>query len=555
GARMPSEAAAHPGLAGGGRLHPLTVGFAAFGIARQFLWPALLGGFSMGDGELGRALPWFLLMLSIPSLIGASLKYATFRYGLAGDELTLRSGVLSRRHRVIPVSRVQNVEVRQNLAARVCGVAELRVETAGSGAEAEAVLAVIAAADAQRLRTELLARRRAAMPVAAAVGGADAADPAEAAPPLARLAMGDLVLAGATANEAGVIAAALLGSLQVVEDVPFLSTALQGLLEAAPVEPSGPGLVLVVAGAAVLLLLAGWIISVIGAVVRYYGFTLRRDGGELRKRYGLLTVHEASVPLERVQAIRVEESVLRRPLALASLMIETAGGTPGQQGGAEAFVPLAARTRVAGLVRGIWEEMDFDAVELRKVHPLAVRRMAWRYLVAMAWFGSVGVFGTWMAGLVTPTPELGLALLVPVLVLPWLLARWQYAHRGWALVPGFMIARSGAFNRVTWIVPDRKLQTLHRTSSPFQRRLGLASLVVDTAAGGRQAAVIDLAEEDAEALLEALAERVRAAALTLTLPASPARDVVAPGEAGCPSPANGAGEGEGPRVAEAPVPG
>ena len=82
--------------------------------------------------------------------------------------------------------------------------------------------------------------------------------------------------------------------------------------------------------AGVLLLLVGWMISIAGAFVRFHGFTLSVDGGEMRKRYGLLTVHEASVPLQRVQAIRVEETFLRRWLGLASLMIETAGGSPGR---------------------------------------------------------------------------------------------------------------------------------------------------------------------------------------------------------------------------------
>jgi putative membrane protein len=499
---MPSEAAAALDD-GGRRLHPLTLGFSAITIARQMVWPALVGGFGLGDGQIARMLPIFVAALAVPALIGATFKYTLYRWRLTGDELLLRSGVLSRRNRVIPLARVQNVEVRQNVLHRVLGVAELRVETAGAGTEAEAVLSVLGVAEAQAARVRLLAHRRASVAVSVDGEGADAVE-RPAAPPLARLSMGDVLLAGATANEAGVIAAALAGLLQFADDLPLpfferVGDAVMGRAAESWLV-FGAGLVMV-------FLVLGWIISIAGAVVRYHGFTLAVEGGEMRKRYGLLTVHEASVPLERVQAIRVEESLPRRLLGLASLSIETAGGTPGQRGGAEAFVPIARRAEVGRLVRGIFGDADADT-PLQPVHPAARRRLAVRYLVSLLIVWAPFWAARWLdvqpAGMLAPW----MALLLP---LPWLAAGWAYRGRGWALPPGYVMARSGVMTRVTWIVPDRKLQTLHLRGTPFQRRRGLATVVVDTAAGGRQAAIIDLGEPAARRLLHELTARIRAA--------------------------------------------
>ena len=505
---MPSDAAAARLDADGRRLHPLTLVFAAFGIARGMIWPALAGGFGLGDGEVERMVPIIVGVLAIPALIGAAAKYALYRWRLDADELLLRSGVLNRQNRVIPLARVQNVEVRQSLLQRVAGVAELRVETAGTGLQAEAVLSVLGAGEAQSLRTDLLARRRAH----ASAAPAEAADalPAEgvertAVPPLARLSTWDLLLAGATANEAGVIAAAAAGLFQFADELPgeLFEMAFRTALE----RTQGAVVLAGLAGV-LLLMLVGWIISIAGALVRYHGFTLTVDGGEMRKRYGLLTVHEASVPLQRVQAIRVEETFLRRWLGLASLMIETAGGSPGERGGAEAFVPIARREDVGRLVRGIFADADVDAAQFQRVHPKAERRLRRRYLITFLLIWAPFWAARWLdvqpGGMLAPW----VALLLP---LPWLMARWQYGARGWALPPGYVLARSGVMNRVTWIVPDRKLQTLHVRDTPFQRRLGLSTLVVDTAAGGRQAAVVDLAHSTARRLLEELAIRARAA--------------------------------------------
>lgn len=507
---MPSDAAAARLDADGRRLHPLTLVFSAFGIARAMLWPAVAGGVGLGDGELDRMLPIVLGVLAIPALIGAAAKYALYRWRVDAGELLLRSGVLNRQNRVIPLARVQNVEVRQSLLQRVFGVAEVRVETAGTGLQAEAVLSVLGVGEAQSLRTDLLARRRAqaaAVPADAAGEAADAVQPVErpAVEPLARLSTWDLLLAGATANEAGVIAAAAAGLLQFTEELP--GDVFERVIRDAVQRTEGAYAVVGIAGV-LLLMVVGWMISIAGSLVRYHGFTLAVDGGEMRKRYGLLTVHEASVPLQRVQAIRLEETFLRRWLGLASLMIETAGGSPGQRGGAEAFVPIARRGDVGRLMRGIFADAQVDGAQFQPVHPAAERRLRRRYLLTflLLWapFWAARWFDVQPGGMMAPY----LAVLLP---LPWLMARWQYASRGWALPPGYVLARSGVLNRVTWIVPDRKLQTLHVLDSPFQRRLGLSTLVVDTAAGGRQAAVIDLAHSTARRLLEELAVRARAA--------------------------------------------
>ncbi|HEU4884794.1 MAG TPA: PH domain-containing protein [Longimicrobium sp.] len=519
---MPSDDAARS-LDDGRRLHPLTLVFSAFGIARGMIWPALAGGFGFGDGELGRAIPIVAAVLAVPALIGAAAKYALYRWRVDGDELLLRSGVLNRQNRVIPLARVQNVEVRQSLAQRVFGVAELRVETAGTGLQAEAVLSVLGVAEAQAMRADLLARRRAQTPVVVDADAAVDIDHA-AAPPLARLSTWDLLLAGATANEAGVIAAAAAGLLQFADELP--GAAFESALESTLERMQGAVAVVAVAGI-ILLLVVGWMISIAGAVVRFYGFTLSVDGGEMRKRYGLLTVHEASVPLQRVQAIRVEETFLRRWLGLASLMIETAGGSPGQRGGAEAFVPIARTKDVGRLVRGIFGDAQVDGADYQRVHPKAERRMRRRYLLALLLFWAPFWAMRWW----NIQPGGALAPYVAVLLpLPWLMARWQYQNRGWALPPGYVLARSGVMNRVTWIVPDRKLQTLHVLDNPFQRRLGLSTLVVDTAAGGKQAVVIDLPHSTARRLLEELAGRARAAGRRAVVAAEAGEEVAERGD-------------------------
>ena len=75
----------------------------------------------------------------------------------ADGDLRVSSGLLQQRERRLHLSRLQSVEVVQPLLARVFGMAQVRVEVAGSG-DSRVTLAYLTLKDAQDLRSETLAR-------------------------------------------------------------------------------------------------------------------------------------------------------------------------------------------------------------------------------------------------------------------------------------------------------------------------------------------------------------------------------------------------------------
>lgn len=493
------------------RLHGFTVVSRALRTARQLILPAIVGGASAGD-DLGGTLQWIFLLLSVPPLLVGVAQWLAFRYRLEGDDLVLDSGVLARRRRVIPLGRVQNIDLEQTLVERVAGVASLRLETASGGSDTEASLAVLALDDALALQSELLRRRNRARgagaddAAAAATGpggagvagdlaGSMARAESVAAPApepearvLLRLGASDLAIAGATSNEAGLIAAGLATLLEVADDLGRIAG-----LDALAEELFGRGAALGVAGAviagailAAAFFVLGWLVSIVATLVRFHGFTLTRTGDDLRREYGLFSRHRSTVPLERVQAVRIEETLLRRPLGLAALKIETAGAAPGrsdQPGGrAEAFVPLARRGDIGRLLTAVFEDARLDGVALNPVAPVS-RKRAFRRLAV-----PVLILSTALALWVDRDALALLLLLGPA----WLYAAAQYRARAWARTPGYALARGGVLTRATWVVPERKIQTVQLAESPFQRRHGIGTVLIDTAAGGRVARIVDV---------------------------------------------------------------
>lgn len=489
---MPSEGS-------GTRLHGFTVVSRALRLGRQLLLPAILGGASVGEG-LGAVAQWTLLILAIPSFGFAVAQWLAFRYRLEGDELIIDSGVLSRRRRVIPLARIQNVDLKRSALERLAGVAELRLETASGGGETEASLAVLDLEEALSLRDELGTRRARAAPQDADAA-AEHAMTGEDEETLLQLSVTDLVVAGATSNEAGLIAAGLATGMQILNDIGA-SERVDMWLESTLGQPTELGVtdtILIFAGLVVGFIVLGWLVSIVAHVVRFYGFTLTRSGDDLRREYGLFSRHHTTVPLERVQVVRIEETLLRRPLGLAALKIETAGAGPQQRenargGGAEAYVPITRRRDVGRLLRAVFDDARFDDVQMNPVHPVSRRRSFVRLAVPIA-------LATAIAAWFDPLGAALLALLIPA----WFFARAQYQARAWARTDRYAIARGGVMTRVNAIIPDRKIQTLHLRATPFQRRLGLTTLMIDTAGGGRVARAVDLHHHTAHPLLLALA--------------------------------------------------
>ncbi|MGM0618517.1 MAG: PH domain-containing protein, partial [Actinomycetota bacterium] len=93
-----------------------------------------------------------LLGFAIIGLIVRSLDWRLRTFSFDGEVLRVDHGILSRNHRSLDVSRIQQVEIQRGAVQRVFGLAAIRVETAGSASEPEVDLRVLPEADAVALR-------------------------------------------------------------------------------------------------------------------------------------------------------------------------------------------------------------------------------------------------------------------------------------------------------------------------------------------------------------------------------------------------------------------
>ncbi|MEO6821896.1 MAG: PH domain-containing protein [Candidatus Nanopelagicales bacterium] len=267
----------------------------------------------------------------------------TFWFDADGD-LRVDSGVLTRQERRLQLSRLQSVEVVAPLLARLVGLAEVRVETAGS-AHSKAVLQFLTTAEAQDLRNEIVARAAGVRP--------DAGEAPEQV--LVTVPPGDLV---ASLLMRGTTVLLLLLTVGVI--IPTVIAA----------GPAALGLV-VLGGVPIF--------TVFSEFSSYFGFTIARSDDGLRLRHGLLRTAHQTVPPGRVQAIGFVQPLLWRRRDWVRVRINVAGMSRDGGSGEKAYtehtlLPVAPWPVARAVVAHVLPGVDLESIRWES----APTRSRWR---------------------------------------------------------------------------------------------------------------------------------------------------------------------------------
>lgn len=477
------------------RLHPAAMLIAALGTIRRSVSATIVPGvvflFSQGLS------PWTIALvlggLAIVAALAAVWGFLSWRattYGVVGGSFRLRQGVLQKSERTIPLEHVQSVDTVQGIVQRAFGVYEVRVETAGGGAsEPDASLPALSRGATEELRRGIEGARR------EPVGVEEAPGPRV----LRRLSTRDLLIAGATSGQIGVALSLLAVGSQVFDE--FLSEAfLRDLLESLAPNALVVALILIPAVA-----LFAWLLAIAGTVLAHFGFTLSREGDFLYIKRGLLERREATIPLGRIQAVRVSEGLLRQPFGLASLRVESAGY--GEDAGVSAVMfPLLPFDEVQALLREAAPEFAVSP-PLNPLPRRALRRYVFRACVPAMILAAAGALVSLLL-FDAPLGLLTVGLLPPFAFYGWL----RFRDAGWALEGDRLVVRSRGLARVTVVAPRRRLQSRSVLQNPLQRRLRLATFGTEVASGtgGSSLVVDDLGFDDARRLAGALSARADA---------------------------------------------
>jgi putative membrane protein len=402
----------------------------------------------------------------------AVLSYWFFRFQLLDDSILIRQGVIKKKQLDIKFERIQGVNTRQNIVYRYLGLVTIAFDTAGS-AGSEGNLPAVTREFADSLRARIS--------TTSGIGESVVTADAPVADTLMHLDWRDMLRIG-LADRRALLLFAFIGPL-FERFADNAETAAMEYVEMA----ASYGLQIDInnglwIGISVALLLVVILVltSIAAAFLRFHDFHLYLDGRTLRSTGGLLTRHEHSMDLGKIQTLRLQQGIMQRWLGHYRMTARQAmsGGRQRKQKVFDIPVVTAAladqlRARLLAPDGGVLTQ-DPTSPFFASVSPF--------YMRSRILYG--GLFPA-MACCIAFWPELGAISLVFLIWLPVVIAlafrSWRRA--GYLHDDNELIRRSGLLGYRTVGLLFRKIQRISITQSRYQRRKDLASLRIYMASG------------------------------------------------------------------------
>ncbi|MEV5123180.1 PH domain-containing protein [Streptomyces decoyicus] len=416
-------------------------------------------------------------------------------HGRPALTLDVRSGLLTRRLRSVPLHRIRTVDLTASPLHRLLGVTVLRAGTAGSGdGRSELSLEALAVPEAERLRAELLAY---------ADAEAVANDPV-----VARISWRWLRYAPLTFWVVGGVFV-VAGSVYRVLDGIGIEAWKLGFVQRAFTEFGASALWLTVPAALLVILALGAVGALALYVENWWKYCLEwTDARTLVVRRGLFTTRSVTIERARLRGVLLREPLLLRAGG-GALVRAVAGGLGNREENRKrsGLLPPAPRPealRVAGgALRSPFPGSTSPAA--LAPHPrVALRRRRVRGLLWAVLPGTAVLAGLGAAF----TPVLlhcaWIYAVVSTAVVLWL-ARDAYRNLGHGVDGPYLVARSGTFSRDTLALQREAIAAWTFSTSPFSRRAGLVTLTAAVAAGEDGYRVPDLAAAEAPGFAAAAA--------------------------------------------------
>ena len=239
-----------------------------------------------------------------------------------------------------------------------------------------------------------------------------------------------------------------------------------------------------------------WILAVLTLVWRRfnqeYELTVADSPEGLRLDGGLVALTHETIRPGRVQAVRMVEPLLWRMFGWCRLEVDIAGRQrskgegEAQRGRLRTLLPVGSRALAQELVERILPDIP-------RIDRPPPRRVRWK-------------------------------------------SPLRYRMLAWGRTDSCVGTTSGRLRRVTCWVPLAKAQSLRRVQGPVQRRLGLASVHVDTAGRSVHATLRDRDAPEADRALADLTELARTARRAATVPRAPGAAPATRADPGSPAP-------------------
>lgn len=481
------------------RLHPITIAFSIIKNIKDVIIPFVIYIFLfvLRDGkddiiQIGSESAWLraspIIFLGVALLImvtSALVKWLRYTYRVEDMELRIEHGLFIKKKRYIPFERIQSLDFSESVLHRPFGLVKVKVETAGGNLDqSEAEMSAIYKEDAIAIKN-LITEAKSSGKLSEDEQSGDIGIAINESI-LYKITNKQLLFFASTSGRAGVIVSAIIAFFSQFQDfIPFDKI----FKEMAHIARAGYILLSIIV---IAVLLFSWLLSVIIAYLKYNDFTLKQVEDNLVITRGLLEKRTTTIPLRRIQAVKITESPLRQPFGYASVAVEYAGGSITDDKSEGLLMPVVKKRVIGTYLEEALSDYSFN-VDLISAPKRAKHRFYFVKLIQTFILAAVLSIWLWPYGLLS-------CILVGG---AWVLGEFQFRSAGWNITDSQLVCRYRDFQQQTVFMKKDRMQSLDISENWFQKRAQLATVATAVMSGGVGAAgVRHIEKEDARVIYE-----------------------------------------------------
>ncbi|WP_407271774.1 PH domain-containing protein [Radiobacillus sp. PE A8.2] len=471
------------------RMHPGAMILSFFKVIREIIIPAGVGFFASFNNVDFFGV-WFqvlyIAVIAIGTILFSFLTWYRFTYKIDDDQIKIESGIIIRKERFISKNRIQSIDLTEGIVHRIFGLVKVEVQTAGSSTSAEAGLKAVKRAEGEAIREQLKNKSKIDEVENELEEPSEINDEHVEQGPVRKLSFIYLFIAATTSGGIGVFLSlfALFGS-QITQFIP--EEFVEGVYDWA-IHLS----IIIIVVLAILIAIVLWLMAIAGTFLKYSFFTIKRNNDELFIARGLLERKQLTIPLKRIQAVRIEENPLRQPFGFATIAVEIAGGSSEQgEGFSTVLFPLIKKTEIEAFLSDFLPSFELT----KKWKPLPTRSMR-RYLIRAV--APVLIVLTPVSYFFFSYAWIALIFILAAGLLGW----HRYRDAGYTVTNNQLAIRTRTISRVSVFANRKRVQAFATSAHWFQARKQLCTLAFSVAShsSGKKFKIKDIDQTDADTI-------------------------------------------------------
>lgn len=458
------------------RLHPAAIFSTLINTFKQLIFTIGIWYFA-----LDASLIYFVAgtcAIILVALLFSILSWYKYTYRVEDEELRIEYGIFVRKKRYISKNRIQSIDLTQSVVHRIFKLAKVNIETAGSGTGTEASLKAVKLPVGAALREELKTLQKTNLQQDEFIEETEQNQLSK------KITTKRLFLAGTTSGSIGIIfiiMSVIFSDLDKFIPDDYYENTFQTLISFS---------IIIITVLVIILLLLLWLIGIAGTMIKYGNFTITKNKDELFITRGLLEKKQTTIPLKRIQAVGIDESILRQPFGYVSVYAEVAGGSikKGEDYSTILF-PIMKRTEIANFLNKFLPDYLSERNDL-----IALPKQAKKFYIVR----STIILIVAMITMLFFIPQFIWAPII-LLLISLYVGLLRYKDAGFRINQDQLTLRFRNINRKTVILFHKRIQSFEKKQHLFQRKASVATVeasIVSTSGTGTHYRIKDLAVDD-----------------------------------------------------------